>query len=198
MANKKKTVDTSTLPINFFGDVLSVQSSPIKAFEYHYGDTSVEVKYKPSLSQSERNDFMHSVWAVYYSKDKNGNMDYRPYMFDVVMRYLMVIMYCVNVPIDTKQPIGTYERFLVETDFCDELEKHLIDFSAVKASCKEYIDRMVGIHTASVQNDVEIAIGKILSSLAKIFTAMEESGVSINDMLGAIQLDGGDGGETSN
>lgn len=173
MATKKKTIeDTGVLPINFFDDVVSVQSQPIVSYEYKYGDKTVEVKCKPYLSYEERQQFVEAIWGVFFSVDTAGHYDYRPYLLDELIRYMTIRLYCVNVPFDKKKDMSSYEQFLLTTDFYDVLCKHLVDHSRLVDATYAYIEYKIDTLNTSAKSIVDNSIVKFANKATEFLDTL--------------------------
>ena len=64
---KKKLEETGVLPVTFFGDVVAAQAPGLITYEYKYGDKTVEVKCKHSLTYNEKSAFVRqgkTNWAA--------------------------------------------------------------------------------------------------------------------------------------
>ena len=176
---KKKAEETGVLPVNFFGDVVAAQAPAIISYEYKYGDNSVEVKCKPSLSYKEKAEFVKSLWSIYYSADVDGKYDYRPYLIELCIRYFTVRFYCVNVPLDDKTDISMYENFLTNTDFYDKLLQHIniADYKSLIGATQSYVDKMAELHMASVRSNADITIDSILADLFDVVNSIDKDRV---------------------
>lgn len=168
MATKKKKVEeTGVLPVDFFGDVVSVQAPAIITYEYKYGDKFVVVKCKPSLNYKEKAEFVKGVWDIFYSADVSGRRDYRPYLIDLCVRFFTLKLYCINVPIDDSVDIGVYENFLINTNFYDVLLQHinLVDYKSLLKSTNMYLDKMSELHAAAVRSNADMTIESIMTAV---------------------------------
>ena len=197
MATKKKKIeDTGVLPVDFFGDVVSAQAPMIVAYEYKYGDKSVEVKCKRSLTYNEKGDFVRAVWDIYYSPDEDGVYSYRPYMIDLCIRYLTVKMYCVNVPMQDDYDIQYYENFLLNTDFYEELLKHINndDYRELCSSVYDYIDILERLHTAVARTTTDMAVEDLVRQISLIIKNAATNEDDLSYISNVLQDSGDDGG----
>lgn len=167
---KKKLEETGVLPVTFFGDVVAAQAPGLITYEYKYGDKTVEVKCKHSLTYNEKSDFVRAVWDVYYSPDESGTYAYRPYITDICIRYLTVKMYCVNIPMQDDKDIEFYENFLLNTDFYDELVKHInqTDYQSLCTSVSTYIDIMTKLHMAVARTTTDMAVEELVYNISRL------------------------------
>lgn len=168
MAKKNNVQDSNVLPAGFLGDVVEAKSQPIVSYEYKYGDRSVEIKCKTSLSHYERQQFVEAVWGTYYAANKDGEYDYRPYVKDLVIRLMTVVFYCVNVHLDIDKEISAYEKFLIDTDFYDCLCEHLLDYHSLLASVDEYINLRINAQNNLVRNRINIMVEALLGELSSL------------------------------
>lgn len=189
MATKKKLEDTGVLPVNFFDDVVSDQATPIISYEYKYGDKTVEVKCRRFLTYNDKDRFIKSVWDAYYSADSTGRSDYRPYFLDLVIKFLTVLMYTVNVPISVKDDISKYESFLVNTDFIDRLLEHIniTDYKELINATHEYVERRCNLQLAYYKSTVDISMSKLFDTLSSFIDDLKQH-INDGDLDGAVQL----------
>ena len=190
MESKKIKKEKGTiLPADFFGDVCEAKAKPIIKYNYKYGDKVAEIECRPMLSYNEKNSFVRSVWAVYYSPGSNGEYDYRPYMTELAIRYLTVKMYCINVPVSERDDISRYEFFLMNTDFYDELCKHINkeDYNSLIKSVYEYIDRMTDIHSHVAEKVVDVKMREVFESLTKVLNILSDKNFNLDTLMAGDQ-----------
>ena len=190
--------DTGVLPINFFSDVVAAQSPAIVSYEFKYGDKSVEVKCRKSLSYNEKYMFTRGAWEYYISADTNGNKDYRPYLLDLIIRFFTVRLYCVNLPISNSDDFSVYEEFLINTGFYEELLKHIniTDYRTLISSVHEYINKRCEANAAAAKSTVDISLADALTKLSTLVDLINDKFKdfdtdSINALLSGILPDGG-------
>lgn len=181
----KKKTDNNMLSVDFFGDVCNEQTVITNKYTYKYGSKSVEIECRPYLTYNDKQSFVRSVWNVYYSIGENGTYDYRPYMTQLAIRYLTVIMYCVNVPISTNEDIVKYENFLINTTFYDELIKHINrdDYDALVDSVYKYIDIMTNIHAHVAEKAVDYTLRETLDVMKRMLTLLADKDFSLSDLV---------------
>ena len=200
MPNKRENnVNTSmpTIDATFFGDVVEANGGNILSYKYQYGDKTIEVVARKSLSYTDKAAFVKSVWDIFYSIDGNGMRDYRPYMINLTERYLTVQYYCLNIPLSTDVDIGTYEAFLIDTDFYDCLLEHINvkDYQFLLHCVDSYIDCMIKLHSAVVRSNADIAIDELISRILEVAEKIKEDEIDTDSVANFIKnefIDGED------
>lgn len=162
--------EVNVLSLDFINDVVAAKTNPIVTYQYKYGDRIETIKCKQSLSYNEKYIFVRRIWNGYISVDTNGDRDYRPYLLNLLIRFLTVQLYCVNLHIPVDADITQYENFLINTDFYEEVLHHINieDYKMLLNSTYEYINKRCDANITAVKSSVDIAIEQIVDKLTDV------------------------------
>ena len=135
-------------------------------YEMQYNGQAIEVN--PALTIGQRKEFCEGVWSLYWNADKEGNFDYRPFLYDTAIRMMTLYMY-TNLDIE----LELSEANMALIQYSDAYESvisslpefYARDYRALCDAAKEYVDRKCAENNAMLGNAAKSEIDVLVESL---------------------------------
>lgn len=157
-------------------EMLASISPAVYTHVYH----GQEIEINPALTIEQRKAFCEGVWSLYWNADKEGNFDYRPFLYDTAIRMMTLYLY-TNLDIDLElseanmaliQHSDAYESVISSLpEFYDR------DYRVLCYSAKEYVDRkcvelnaMLG---GSAKSEIDVLVGSLLIKVSSILDKVD-------------------------
>lgn len=154
------------------------------------------IEINPVLALNQKQDFTEIVWSLYYSADKDGNFDFRPYTFDFAVRLATIYCY-TNVKIDFKQDVEKYYSMAQYSGLYEAVTESFDstitrDHKSVVDSTEAYIDRkcdeMSNVRVFAAKSQIDFLIETVLTKASVLLDSFkDESGkVNIQEVFAAV------------
>ena len=147
-------------------------------YEMQYNGQAIEVN--PALTIGQRKEFCEGVWSLYWNADKEGNFDYRPFLYDTAIRMMTLYLY---TNLDIELELSDANMALIQySDAYESVISSLPEFYArdYKALCdaaKEYVDRKCVELNAMLSNaaksEIDVLVGGLLIKASSILDKVD-------------------------
>ena len=139
-----------------------------------------EIEINPALTIEQRKAFCEGVWSLYWNADKEGNFDYRPFLYDTAIRMMTLYLY-TNLDID----LELSEANMALIQYSDAYESvisslpefYVRDYRALCDAAKEYVDRKCAENNAMLSNaaksEIDVLVGGLLIKASSILDKVD-------------------------
>lgn len=139
-----------------------------------------EIEVNPALTIEQRKAFCEGVWSLYWNADKEGNYDYRPFLYDTAIRMMTLYLY-TNLDID----LELSEANMALIQYSDAYESvisslpkfYARDYKALCDAAKEYVDRKCVELNAMLSNaaksEIDVLVGGLLIKVSSILDKVD-------------------------
>ena len=139
-----------------------------------------EIEVNPALTIEQRKAFCEGVWSLYWNADKEGNYDYRPFLYDTAIRMMTLYLY-TNLDID----LELSEANMALIQYSDAYESvisslpafYARDHKALCEAAKEYVERKTAELNAMLSNsaksEIDVLVGGLLIKISSILDKVD-------------------------
>jgi len=120
------------------------------------------------------------VWSLYWNADKEGNYDYRPFLYDTAIRMMTLYLY-TNLDIelelsDANMALIQYSE-AYESVISSFTEFYARDYRALCDAAEEYVERKCSENNAmlsnAVKSEIDVLVGNLLVKVSSILDKVD-------------------------
>jgi len=139
-----------------------------------------EIEVNPALTIEQRKAFCEGVWSLYWNADKEGNYDYRPFLYDPAIRMMTLYLY---TNLDIELELSDANMALIQHS---EVYESVIsslpafyarDYNALCGAAYDYVNRKCAENNAMLSNaaksEIDILVGNLLVKVSSILDKVD-------------------------
>ena len=139
-----------------------------------------EIEINPALTIEQRKAFCEGVWSLYWNADKEGNFDYRPFLYDTAIRMMTLYLYTnLDIVLELSEANMALIQYsdAYESVISSLPEFYARDHSALCGAAKEYVDRkcteLNSMLSNAAKSEIDMLVGGLLIKVSSILDKMD-------------------------